>query len=226
MFDAIYDDARRRICELAAELSPEQLDTIVPATPEWTARQVVAHLTGVAADAVHGRTEGAPGPGWTAAQVAGREGRSLDGVVAEWAEVGEGVRAALTARKMPLQIVHDVLTHEADLREAFGLGRLPGDVLDKAVPSVAKAVVTGIAGDGALVVRAGDQEYRGGPGGDGDGDGVTLTVDPYELYRGLISRRSRKQIANWDWTGPDPAVARYVDALPVFGPRDDDQPLP
>jgi hypothetical protein len=27
----------------------------------------------------------------------------------------------------------------------------------------------------------------------------------------------------WDWKGD---AAPYVDALPVFGPRDDDQPLP
>lgn len=51
---------------------------------------------------------------------------------------------------------------------------------------------------------------------------AAVTVESYELYRGLISRRSRRQMRAWDWSGD---VERYVDALPVFGPRDDDQPL-
>lgn len=223
MFDTIYDDARRRICDLAAGLTAAQLDTTVPGTPEWTARQLVAHLTGVASDAVHGRTDGAPGPAWTGPQVAAREGASLAEVSAEWAEVGAQVRDAIAARKMPLQIVHDALTHEGDLREAFGLGPLPAEVVDRALGSVAKPVVAGIAGNGALVVRAGEHEFRGGAA---EKLTTTLAVEPYELYRGLISRRSRRQIAGWDWSGPEADVARYVDALPVFGPREDDQPVP
>ncbi len=58
VFDTIYDDARTRVCDRATALTPEQLDTTVSATPEWTARQLVAHLAGVAAGAVHGRTKG------------------------------------------------------------------------------------------------------------------------------------------------------------------------
>lgn len=219
VFDTIYDESRQRTCALAAGLTPEQLDTTVPATPEWTPRQLVAHLTGVAADAVHGRTEGAPGPVWTSAQVTAREGRALDELAAEWAQVGAGVRDAIAARRMPLQIVHDALTHEADLREAFGLGPLPADVVGAALKNIAKPVVARVAGDGALVVRAGEQEFRGGAGD----DPTTLQVDPYELYRGLISRRSRAQMRAWAWSGD---AERYVDALPAFGPRDDDQPLP
>ncbi len=50
-----------------------------------------------------------------------------------------------------------------------------------------------------------------------------MTVDFYELYRGLHSRRSRAQMRRWEWDGsPEP----WVDALPMFGPRDDEQPIP
>lgn len=219
MFDSIYDDARRRVCTLVADLTQAQLDTVVPGTPEWTARQVVAHLTGVACDAVAGRTEGMPGPSWTAPQVASREGRTLDDVIDEWAAAVPAVREGLAQRRFPLPIVHDVLTHEADLREAFRLGRLPADVVDAALPTIAKPVVAGVARDGALVVRAGRHQWRGG-----EGEPVAhLTVEPYELYRGLISRRSRAQMRTWAWTGD---ATRFVDALPIFGPRDDDQPVP
>ncbi|MGE3286644.1 MAG: DinB family protein [Pseudonocardia sp.] len=159
----LYDDSRRRVCELAASLTEEELDTRVPATPAWTARQVVAHLTGCASDALHGRTEGAPGEAWTARQVADREGRPLAAVVAEWEELGPRAREALEARKLPLRIVIDVLSHEADLREAFGRGPLPEEAVDALLPKMAPAVV-GAAGDGALVVRAGTLEMRGGDG--------------------------------------------------------------
>jgi len=220
VFATIYDDSRRRVCELAAGLSDEQLDTRVPATPEWTARQVVAHLTGCASDALHGRMDGAPGEAWTARHVTDREGRALDAVVAEWAEVGPLAKEALAERRMPVQLVHDVLTHEADLREAFGIGPLPVDVVEAALPKVARLLVAGAAKDGALVVTAGGHELRGGSP---DTEPTTVTVGPYELYRGLFSRRSRAQMRAWAWSGD---AERYVDRLPVFGPRDDDQPIP
>lgn len=220
VFDRIYDDARRRICDLADGLTSEQLDTRVPGTPEWTARQVVAHLTGVASDAVHGNRDGAPGPAWTAPQVARREGRALDDVVAEWAEHSPGVCDGIAQRRISLPIVHDVLTHEADLREAFGLGRLPDEVVDIALGTVAKPVVAGVTRDGgALTLRAGGREWTGGEGE----PAAAVEIEPYELYRGLISRRSRAQMRRWTWSGD---AERFVDALPVFGPRDDDQPRP
>ena len=216
MFDTIYDDARRRVCELAAGLTEEQLASTVPATPDWTARQLVAHLAGVASDLVHDRRDGAGGPAWTSRQVAEREGRTLDDLVAEWAQDGPGVRDLIAQRRLPLQVVQDVLTHEADLREAFGVGRLPAEVVDAVLPKAAGPVVKAA---GSLVVRADGREW----GGDDTTPEATLTVDGYELYRGLISRRSRAQMLAWDWTGD---AEHYVDRLPVFGPRHDDQPIP
>ncbi len=216
MFDTIYDDARRRVCELAAGLTEEQLATAVPATPDWTARQLVAHLAGVASDVLRGRQDGAGGPTWTSRQVAEREGRTLDDLVAEWTQGGPGVRDLIAQRRLPVRVVHDVLTHEADLREAFGLGRLPVDAVDAVLPKAAGPVVKAA---GALVVRAGARQWRGGD----TAPEATLTVDAYELYRGLISRRSRAQMLAWDWTGD---AERFVDRLPVFGPRHDDQPIP
>jgi len=213
----VYDDARGRVCALVAGLSSAQLDSTVPATPEWSARQVVAHLTGVAVDTVRGHREGAPGPSWTAPQVADREGRPLQEVVAEWAEAAPAVCAGIARREVALPVVHDTLTHEADLREAFGLGRLPVDVVDAALGVLVNPVVAGAVRDGALVVRAGGREWAAGAG-----EPTTVTVEAYELYRGLISRRSRRQMRAWEWAGD---AERYVDALPVFGPRDDDQPL-
>ncbi len=220
MFDQIYDDARQRVCALAADLSPAQLYSVVPATPAWTARAVVGHLAGVAVDSVAGRLKGQPDPDWTAGQVAERAGRSLQEVTAEWAAVSPAVGVALVERRFGLPIVLDVLTHEADLREAFGLGEPPAPALQAAVGALTKQVARGVRGPGTLVIRAADGEWSGGQGE----PTTTLRVSDYELFRGLMSRRSRAQMRAWDFSGGEPE--RYVETLPVFGPRDDDQPLP
>ena len=65
MFDELYRNVRIRVTELAATLTDEQLATRVPGTPEWTGRQLVAHLAGVAADmapATSTARRSSPGP--------------------------------------------------------------------------------------------------------------------------------------------------------------------
>lgn len=80
------EPSRLRTTELAAALTPTHLDTTVPATPLWTARQLVAHLSGAAADVVAGRTNRVGTPPWTAAQATARAGHPPDAVLAR----GEG----------------------------------------------------------------------------------------------------------------------------------------
>jgi uncharacterized protein (TIGR03083 family) len=220
MFDALYRNVRLRVTKLATSLTGEQLAARVAGTPEWTGRQVLAHMVGVAADTVAGNLDGAPSPRWTAAHVAKREGRSLDELLAEWDEVGPVVEARLAARELGPIMVYDVLTHECDLRETFGLGRPPQEDVDAVARTAAKGTVKGFTGPGMLVVRSGGQEWAGG----GGEPRTVLTVEPYELLRGLISRRSRRQMRAWSWEGGNPA--EMIEKLPVFGARDDDQPVP
>ncbi len=47
-------------------------------------------------------------------------------------------------------------------------------------------------------------------------------VSPYELFRAFFSRRSRAQMQAWG-TG---LTAEELDDLCIFGPREDDQPVP
>lgn len=50
MLDVIYRNARGRIATLAGGLTDDQLRMPVPATPGWSVHEVLAHLTGGAAD--------------------------------------------------------------------------------------------------------------------------------------------------------------------------------
>jgi uncharacterized protein (TIGR03083 family) len=221
MFDALYRKSRLRVSELARSLTDEQLGTRVAGTPRWTGRQVVAHLVGVASDIVAGNLHGAPQEHWTAAQVTAREGRTVDELLAEWDEAGPAVEAGLADRSVRPVTVFDLVTHECDLRETFGLGRPPAEDVHAVAGAVAKGRIKGFGGQGTLLIRAGDREWSGG-----DGPPRTeLTVEPYELLRGLISRRSRSQMRAWQWAG-DGNVDGLIEELPVFGARDDDQPTP
>jgi hypothetical protein len=56
----------------------------------------------------------------------------------------------------------------------------------------------------------------------GENAAVFAGVSDYELFRAFFSRRSRAQTAAWG-TGLDQET---LDGICIFGPRDDDQPVP
>ena len=59
-----YRAARERITAVASELDEERGATPVAATPAWDVHDVVAHLSGIVDDAMHGRMEGAATDPW------------------------------------------------------------------------------------------------------------------------------------------------------------------
>lgn len=196
---ALYRAHAEAVTALARSLSPEQLATLVPASPAWTAHEVVAHLAGGPADAVTGRMDGAPGPEWTARHVAERVHLPVASLTEELLSHQGAVIASTVGNPRPA-IVWDIAVHHADLHEAFALGGLPEPlwrpVLDQVAP--------------VMLDRA------------GAGRAAVADVAPYELFRGLFSRRSRAQLRAWG----TPLTPGQLDAICVFGPREDDQPVP
>ena len=89
----------------------------MPATPDWTVHDVVAHLAGVATDLVEGRLDGLATDEWTAAQVERGRGRSIPELLDRWDEHGAAVDAFADALGPGGgQLVVDATTHEHDLR--------------------------------------------------------------------------------------------------------------
>ncbi len=232
MLDDAYRSGHDRVAALVAGLGEPELARVVPACPEWTVHDLVAHLAGTAADVAARHTTGMPGPSWTAAQVERGSGRTVGELLTEWDEHADGAASAIEDRRVPAGVLHDLLVHEGDLVEALGAAAPPWDGWAAAARLVVRQVVRGIRGSPSLVVRSAGIEWRS-PDDPGERRGAaagapaparsTVTVDFYELYRGLYSRRSREQMRRWEWDGsPEP----WVDALPMFGPRDDEQPVP
>ncbi|KQW47698.1 hypothetical protein ASC77_14815 [Nocardioides sp. Root1257] len=183
------------VSRLAGDLDDAALTTTVPASPDWTVHEVLAHLAGGPADAIAGRMDGAPGPAWTEAHVAPRRGRPVDELTGEMRANLDAVAASTVDNPRPA-IVWDVAVHHADLHEALGLGVLPEPMWAPVLAAVAP-MKFGTAG-------------------------VPEDLDDYELFRALFSRRSRTQMQSWGL----PLSADQLDDLCIFGPREDDQPVP
>jgi uncharacterized protein (TIGR03083 family) len=207
---SLYGANVAAVTELAEHLDAGRLAAPVPATPEWTVQQVLAHLAGGPSDGVAGRMDGAPGRSWTARHVAEREGRSPAELVAEIRGNVAPVAALVDGNPRPA-IVWDVAVHHADLHEALGLGQLDDDLWRP----VLDAVAPGVLASAPVTLRVGDATYGAG--------GEEASVPAYELFRTLFSRRSRSQVAAW---GSPAMTSGQLDELCIFGPRDDDQPVP
>ncbi|WP_394615500.1 maleylpyruvate isomerase N-terminal domain-containing protein [Lentzea sp. JNUCC 0626] len=200
MFEEIYREARQRIVGLTMGLSAEELALTVPACPEWTVHQVVAHLSGEASDLVSGRMEGAPSDEWTARHVAERAGVPVPELLEQWNTFGDKIAEM---ERMPFQLAMDALTHEADLRATLGRERLPDTAWQPTLVWLAPRRLKNVTAKTELGVL-------------GDGP-ITLEVDGYELWRAFFGRRSRRQMESWTWSDPSP-----VDDVPIFPARQTD----
>lgn len=104
--------------------------------------------------------------------------------------------AASTVDNPRPAIVWDIAVHHADLHEALGLPALAPRFWEPVLAMVAP-------------MRFGAA-------------GVPEEVDGYDLFRAIFSRRSRAQMQSWGL----PLSPEQLDELCIFGPREDDQPVP
>ncbi|MEB3069145.1 maleylpyruvate isomerase family mycothiol-dependent enzyme [[Mycobacterium] vasticus] len=222
MLDVTYRNARARITALAAGLTDDQLATGVPATPGWTVHELLAHLAGGAADAKANRLDGAPEASWTARHVAERRTRPVAELMAEWEADAPVVEAALVGQKfVGPNLAADAICHEADLHEALGLDRTDREHWQPLLDVMGNLPGRRLRDTATLLISDElGQQWRCGTGE----TVFTLRADGYELMRALFTRRSRRQIAAWDWS-PAPSE-QLVDSFGAFGQRDDDQPIP
>jgi uncharacterized protein (TIGR03083 family) len=213
----LYRQRRLAITALLAGLSDDDAKRPVPTCPEWLVRDLVAHVTGVVADALAGNMAGAPGYAWTAAQVAARRGRAVDDMLAEWSETGPRFEAALAGTGVRPAVI-DIASHEQDVRTALGR---PGERANEAILIGSGWLLSGLdrrvsaAGLPALRVVTEDGEQAVGAG-----EPVgRVDTSRFEVFRATMGRRSRRQIEAMIAVD-DPAS--YVEAFVVFGPAERD----
>ena len=192
----LYRTCRERITALVRAPGVDE-SMVVPATPEWTVHDVIAHLSGIAEDATSGNMVGAPGDVWTAAQVARGKDRSLAELLDQWTTLAPFMEAVFSSPEGAPRLngVFDVHTHEADLRNAFGL---PVDVPADFVAWVAAMFRAGFAD---AVAAAGLPP-------------VTVEASDLEWFRGRLGRRTEDEVRAYGWSAdPEP----YLDTWFIFG---------
>ncbi|WP_410642140.1 maleylpyruvate isomerase family mycothiol-dependent enzyme [Amycolatopsis sp. lyj-346] len=189
-----YPEVRRGIRALL-QGRPATHRRTVPACPEWTVEDLLAHLTEIAERVLarHGGTPPAPAAGLAVPELLDR-----------WDDVGEELdrRLADAGGHSGEVMVMDAFTHELDLRAALGVPP-PAEHLAWA-PSF-EVLVRGFSGSvaarglPALRLRTtGGSEWTAGKGR----PAASVTAPALELYRALAGRRSRTQLTTLDWTEP------------------------
>jgi uncharacterized protein (TIGR03083 family) len=127
-----YIALRAQVIDFLRSTPESSGNIVVPCTPEWTIRQLAAHLVGVPEDVLAGRMEGVASDAWTHAQVE----RYSDLTLKELADLFESSAPKIDAiiHNFPQPIIShfvmDAVTHEQDMRSALGV---PGGRDSKAI---------------------------------------------------------------------------------------------
>jgi uncharacterized protein (TIGR03083 family) len=203
-----YRGCRERVTELVTDLDEQGARHTVPACPNWTVHDVLAHLSGGVADALAGRMEGAGTDPWTAAQVRERADHPLVAILDEWNSNAPQVEPLMDAAgEVGRQAVADVATHEHDIRGALARpGARDSDAILIGLGFGAEQLITSAAARGiSMRVQAMEGVSFGS-----DEPSVTLIGDTFELFRAIHGRRSVDQIRDMKWEGD------AEEAIPAF----------
>jgi uncharacterized protein (TIGR03083 family) len=216
MYYQLYTDSERRVADLVAPLDDAALQTLTPACPDWTVRDVLAHLAGAAASFGTPSFAGVGTDPWTAEHIESRRGVSVADLVAERRTCALKLQQlAPDNYRAWLPVVHDALTHEADIRGAIGAPGLPADALAAAFPLLEAVLPMRLSSLGPMSV-----ELDGQPRTWGDGEpGLVVAAPLFEFWRGMFGRRSKRQMCSWVVAGDAEA---FASTLPTFGPRTTD----
>jgi uncharacterized protein (TIGR03083 family) len=219
----VYERKRCDLLELMGSLTETELAVVVPATPEWSVLDVLAHVVGVAADMNAGNYGTADtADAWTAAQVRSRRGASLADLEAEWDREAPTFAGGLRLfdYEFSSHYVGDLLQHTGDVHHAARRPRPADDdglvvALDFYLSSFEQTLTS--AGIGAVDVNAADEHWTLGVGE----TIASVTGDRYELFRCLGGRRSEAQVRALHWEGDIdvalPLMSRYpLQARPIL----------
>jgi uncharacterized protein (TIGR03083 family) len=196
-FAVAYRDSRGRVRDLLSNAGAGAVEQVAPAAPAWRVHDLLAHLSGVAADITAGNLEGVATDEWTAAQVETRRDWPVERMLDEWDEHGAAVDVVIPQfpELIAGQLLVDTATHEQDIRGALDA---PG-ARDASSIALAFAPMARFALSGGLRLHS---EYETVVTGDGDPSPTTTVRAPrFEFFRAMTGRRSLDQIRAYEWSG-------------------------
>lgn len=219
-----YRGARERIRELCSEMGAEEAERTVPTCPDWSVRDLLSHLTVIAAEPVAGNVPGDDVDAWMADGMAARGGSSAAELLDEWDQAGPAFEEIIRSFGAGLRnVVYDVGCHEHDLRLTLGRpGARDTDVVEIGLEALVDQLADRVREQGLPAAELVDSDTgRRWTCGDGE-PRLSVTLPRFELYRMLADRRSRAQVLAAPWDGD---VEPYLPALEAspFAPSDIDE---
>lgn len=209
-----YHATRRRVADLLRDLDDADLHRPVPACPEWSVHDLVAHLSGIPDALASGDLPSGDTQAWLDRLVEERADVPVEELLDRWEACAEATSSVVDGGGSQLFI--DVVSHEHDLRGAVDRPGARGTpevraivqlLLDLLAPAIDEA------GLGALVVDSGEVRWASRFAR----PGCTIRVDPWEAIRVLQSRRTAEEVR---------ALAVGGDVEPYLAVLADHSPLP
>ncbi|GHE14467.1 hypothetical protein GCM10011381_41090 [Klenkia taihuensis] len=202
--------AQARVIELVEGIPAAEAALPVPACPDWSVRDLLAHVVGYSTDALADREDDDHGAAWTQAQVDARAGRGIAPLVAEWRGNTGPLRAWMAEHGV--RPLNDVVIHEQDLRGALGVpGAHDTPALAALRDRFAGRVADAVAEAGLPPLR-----LEGGSWSHGPADAaVVVRASGFDLARAVTARRSAGQLRSWTVQGD---VEPYLDCFATLGP--------
>ncbi|MDQ4065199.1 MAG: maleylpyruvate isomerase family mycothiol-dependent enzyme [Actinomycetota bacterium] len=236
--DEVYAVVHKEIANVVSSLPAKDLKRKVPATPDWSIRDVVAHLTGTAErmaagdfpshfffptgaeHAVEAHNE------WNERQVSERRKRSVQELFDEWETTTPKIAPMLRGdvpwgqEAVPFGghvMVTDLAAHQQDIYGALG------QETDRDAIPIRIGFATYIGGVD-LRIRASESpalrfvtEQKEVVAGFGE-PAATVTASRFEFFRALSGRRNLDQVRAYEWDGDaDPFLKFFY----PYGPRTD-----
>lgn len=219
----LYEQERLRFIATLRSVPTGLLSTLVPATPGWTIRDVLAHVVGITADLNAQRFGHGDPELWTANQLALRADHSLKTLIVEWDreaplfESGLGLFGYEFGAHYLGDLLQHVLDVDAALRLDVGAALGPAQLRDD------ESIAVGLSfyldsfaetlddkGAGSVEVVASAERRILGTGE------VIASVrsSRHELFRALGGRRTIDEIAALDWSGDSESIIGLVSRYP------------
>ena len=190
--------AYERVRDLLSGVDAQRAATRVPACPDWTVRELLAHMVGLGADVARNDEPDDHNSVWTQRQVDERRDRSVADLLEEWATIVEPLQRWM--RDNTSRPLGDIVIHEQDLRGAL---RVPG-AKDTAGLAALRDRMVGDFGaevqDLAPVALIGD-EWSWCSSGAPEDAAVVVRASDFDLTRALMTRRSESQLRGWTERG-------------------------
>lgn len=208
--DAIaeWTQAQQRVIELVDGIDPGVADTVVPACPDWTVRQLLAHMIGLDADVLDGNEPDDHNQVWTSAQVDARKDRRVPELLDEWRSLTAPLQEWM--RQNNTRPLGDIVIHEQDLRSALDS---PGAQDTEALAALRDRMAGGLdksvrdAGLPAIRLTGPSWTFTAGD----EPVAVTVEASDFDLTRAVMSRRTADQLRGWTTDGDiEPYLACFT----------------